>query len=130
MNITDVKELLQAGFTASEIREMLADKKEKAPAEPAAAPEVKKEKAPAEPAAAPEVKKEKAPAAAPEKSVEPEKKDSAKELSDAVSAAIAKSFKPFEEIYNKLATLAGMPSIADVQPKGIEDIITNFFKED
>ena len=115
MNITDVKELLQAGFTASEIREMLADKKEKAPAEPAAAPEVKKEKAPA---------------AAPEKSVEPEKKDSAKELSDAVSAAIAKSFKPFEEIYNKLATLAGMPSIADVQPKGIEDIITNFFKED
>lgn len=116
MNITDVKELLQAGFTASEIREMLADKKEEAPAEPAAAPEVKKEEA--------------APATAPEKPAEPEKKDSAKELSDAVSAAIAESFKPFEEIYNKLATLAGMPSIADVQPKGIDDIITNFFKED
>lgn len=116
MNITDVKELLQAGFTASEIREMLADEKEEAPAEPAAAPEVKKEEA--------------APAAAPEKTIEPEKKDSAKEISDAVSAAIAESFKPFEEIYNKLATLAGMPSIADVQPKGIDDIITNFFKED
>lgn len=116
MNITDVKELLQAGFTAAEIREMLADKKEEAPAEPAAAPEGKKEGA--------------APAAAPEKPAEPEKKDSAKELSDAVSAAIAESFKPFEEIYNKLATLAGMPSIADVQPKGIDDIITNFFKED
>ena len=116
MNITDVKELLQAGFTASEIREMLADKKEEAPVEPAAAPEEKKEEA--------------APAAAPEKPAEPEKKDSAKEISDAVSAAIAESFKPFEEIYNKLATLAGMPSIADVQPKGIDDIITNFFKED
>lgn len=116
MNITDVKELLQAGFTASEIREMLADKKEEAPAEPAAAPEVKKEEA--------------APAAAPEKTAEPEKKDSAKEISDAVSAAIAESFKPFEEIYNKLATLAGMPSISDVQPKGIDDIISNFFKED
>lgn len=117
MNITDVKELLQAGFTASEIREMLADKKEEAPAEPAAAPEVKKEEAAA--------------AAAPEVPAEPEKKkDSAKEISDAVSAAIAESFKPFEEIYNKLATLAGMPSIADVQPKGIDDIITNFFKED
>lgn len=115
MNITDVKELLQAGFTASEIREMLADKKEEAPAEPAAAPEVKKEEAPA---------------AAPEKPAEPEKKDSAKEISDAVSAAIAESFKPFEEIYNKLATLAGMPSISDVQPKGIDDIISNFFKED
>lgn len=113
MNITDVKELLQAGFTAAEIREMLADKKE-------AAPEVK-------PEAAPEVK-EAAPAA--EKPTEPEKKDSAKEISDAVSAAIAESFKPFEEIYNKLATLAGMPSISDVQPKGIDDIISNFFKED
>ena len=117
MNITDVKELLQAGFTAAEIREMLADKKE-------AAPEVK-------PEAAPEVKKEEtAPAAAPKKPAEPEKKDSAKEISDAVSAAIAESFKPFEEIYNKLATLAGMPSISDVQPKGIDDIISNFFKED
>lgn len=116
MNITDVKELLQAGFTASEIREMLADKKEEAPAEPAAAPEVKKEEA--------------AEAVAPEKPAEPEKKDSAKEISDAVSAAIAESFKPFEEIYNKLATLAGMPSISDVQPKGIDDIISNFFKED
>lgn len=114
MNITDVKELLQAGFTAAEIREMLADKKE-------AAPEVK-------PDAAPEVKEESAPAA--EKPAEPEKKDSAKEISDAVSAAIAESFKPFEEVYNKLATLAGMPSISDVQPKGIDDIISNFFKED
>ena len=117
MNITDVKELLAAGFTAAEIREMLADKKEEVPAEPEAAPEVKKEEAAA--------------AAAPEAPAEPEKKkDSAKEISDAVSAAIAESFKPFEEIYNKLATLAGMPSIADVQPKGIDDIITNFFKED
>ena len=114
MNITDVKELLQAGFTAAEIRDMLADKKE-------AAPEVK-------PEAAPEVKEEAAPAA--EKPAEPEKKDSAKEISDAVSAAIAESFKPFEEVYNKLATLAGMPSISDVQPKGIDDIISNFFKED
>lgn len=112
MNITDVKELLQAGFTAAEIREMLADKKEAAPEKPEAAPEVK----------------EAAPAA--EKPAEPEKKDSAKEISDAVSAAIAESFKPFEEIYNKLATLAGMPSISDVQPKGIDDIISNFFKED
>ena len=114
MNITNVIELLQAGFTAAEIREMLADKKE-------AAPEVK-------PEAAPEVKEEAAPAA--EKPAEPEKKDSAKEISDAVSAAIAESFKPFEEVYNKLATLAGMPSISDVQPKGIDDIISNFFKED
>ena len=114
MNITDVKELLQAGFTAAEIREMLADKKE-------AAPE-------STPEAAPEIKEEAAPAA--EKPAEPEKKDTAKEISDAVSAAIAESFKPFEEIYNKLATLAGMPSISDVQPKGIDDIISNFFKED
>lgn len=109
MNIADVKELLQAGFTAAEIREMLTEKT------PEDATDI------SEKIAEPEVKE--APA-------EPEKKDSAKEISDAVSKAIADSFKPFEEIYTKLATLAGMPSIADVQPKGIEDIITNFFKED
>ena len=107
MNISEVKELLAAGFTADEIRKM------EAPAEV-------KEEPKAEPA--PEVKEE--PAKAPE-----EKNDAAK-ISDAVSAAIAESFKPFEDLYKKLSTLAGMPSMADVKPKGIEDIISNFFKED
>lgn len=109
MNIQEVKELLAAGFTADEIRSMM-------PAEKKAEPEVKQEVKP----------EEKAPEAKPEKAPE----DNIAKISDAVSNAIAEGFKQFEGLYNKLATLAGMPSMADVQPKGIDDIISNFFKED
>ena len=118
MNIQEVKELLAAGFTADEIRSMM-------PAEKKADPEVKQEVKPEE--KAPEVKQEeKAPEVKPEKAPE----DNIAKISDAVSAAISEGFKQFEGLYNKLATLAGMPSMADVQPKGIDDIISNFFKED
>lgn len=115
MNIQEVKELLAAGFTADEIRSMSAD--------PKAEPEVKQEV----PEKAPEVKQEeKTPEAKPEKAPE----DNIAKISDAVSNAIAEGFKQFEGLYNKLATLAGMPSMDEVQPKGIDDIISNFFKED
>jgi len=110
MNIQEVKELLAAGFTADEIRSMM-------PAEKKAEPEVKQEVKPEE--KAPEVKQE-------EKAPE----DNIAKISDAVSNAIAEGFKQFEGLYNKLATLAGMPSMDEVQPKGIDDIISNFFKED
>lgn len=117
MNIQEVKELLAAGFTADEIRSMSAD--------PKAEPEVKQEIKPEE--KAPEAKQEeKAPEAKPEKAPE----DNIAKISDAVSNAIAEGFKQFEGLYNKLATLAGMPSMDEVQPKGIDDIISNFFKED
>lgn len=119
MNIQEVKELLAAGFTADEIRSMM-------PAEKKAEPEVKQEVKPEE--KAPEVKQEeKAPEVKPEEKA-PE--DNIAKISDAVSNAIAEGFKQFEGLYDKLAKLAGMPSMADVQPKGIEDIISNFFKED
>lgn len=118
MNIQEVKELLAAGFTADEIRSMM-------PAEKKAEPEVKQEVKPEE--KAPEAKQEeKAPEAKPEKAPE----DNIAKISDAVSNAIAEGFKQFEGLYNKLATLAGMPSMDEVQPKGIDDIISNFFKED
>lgn len=109
MNIQEVKELLAAGFTADEIRSMM-------PAEKKAEPEVEQEVKPEE--NAPEVKPEKAP------------EDNIAKISDAVSAAISEGFKQFKDLYDKLATLTGMPSMADVQPKGIDDIISNFFKED
>ena len=116
MNIQEVKELLAAGFTADEIRSMMS-------ADPKAEPEVKQEV----PEKAPEVKQEeKAPEAKPEKAPE----DNIAKISDAVSNAIAEGFKQFEGLYNKLATLAGMPSMDEVQPKGIDDIMSNFFKED
>ena len=114
MNISEVKELLAAGFTAEEIRKM------EAPAEPEvtisdSAPVLDAESGETKTYA--EIKTE-------------DKKDDAAKISDAISAAISESFKPFEDLYQKLSKLAGMPSMADVKPKGIEDIISNFFKEE
>ena len=63
-------------------------------------------------------------AAKPETKAEPDV------IETKVSEAIDKAFKPFEDLYNNMAKLANMPSLNDVQPKGIEDIIDNFFKGD
>ena len=38
--------------------------------------------------------------------------------------------KLYEENMAKVMKMAGMPSLDDVKPKGIEDIISNFFKEE
>ena len=105
MNVNDVINLVNAGFTKEEIIKMTSAEKVPTP-EPVKAehaPEVKKEPAP-------EVKKEES---APD---------------DKISDAVSKALKPFEELYNNMAKLAGMPSISDIQPKGIDDIIDNFFK--
>lgn len=108
MNIEDVKKLIDAGFSAEEIRSMMnapsssSDMPEAAPAE---APEAPQE-------AAPEVKT--APAAP----------------AFDIAAEVKKALQPFEDLYNKMSMLAGMPSIQDVQPKGIDDIITKFFEKE
>ena len=38
--------------------------------------------------------------------------------------------KPIEDHFAKIAKLAGMPSLDNVEPKGIDDIISHFFKEE
>ena len=110
MNFNDVIKLIDAGYSKAEIdalasRELSSDQPS---AEPAAAPE------PA--AAAAEAK-----ASAPEAKPQPEQ-----DLSKLISEAIAKELKAFGEQMK----MPAMPSIGDIQPKGIEDVIRNFFKED
>ena len=71
----------------------------------------------------PEVKK-----AEPEPAkAEPEK---AEDYENKVNAAIEKALMPFKDLYNNMAKLAAMPSIDNVEPKGIDDIIDSFFKGD
>ena len=88
MNVNDVINLVNAGFTKEEIIKMTSTEKVPTP--------------------------------------EPVKEESAPD--DKISDAVSKALKPFEELYNNMAKLAGMPSISDIQPKGIDDIIDNFFK--
>lgn len=113
MKTTDVLKLIDAGFTAEQILKM------DAPEEPEKQPEIK------------EAKQEKL---EPEKKPEPEKKQDPAVDPD-VKKVIDQALKSMEEAMDKnLKSMAEafrlqlQPSIGDVKPLGIEDVITNFFK--
>lgn len=109
MEAKDVLDLVKAGFSKEEI--MILAKSSK---QPEAASEEK-------PQPEEEPKPEKAPEAAPEEKPAPDPQE-------AVNAAVKEALKPFEDLYDHMAKLAGMPSIDNVQPKSIDDIVDNFFK--
>ena len=124
MNANDVLKMIDAGFTADEIRKMTAS-----PADSVShvlSPEPKKEaedKAASAPAAPAEETKE-APA------VEEKKEDPIEKMLAEIRENMAADRKLYEENMAKVMKMAGMPSLDDVKPKGIEDIISNFFKEE
>ena len=124
MNANDVLKMIDAGFTADEIRKMTAS-----PADSVShvlSPEPKKEaedKAASAPAAPAEETKE-APAE------EAKKEDPIEKMLAEIRENMAADRKLYEENMAKVMKMAGMPSLDDVKPKGIEDIISNFFKEE
>lgn len=100
MNVADVLKLVEAGFTAQQISHMLA------------APE------PEKPAPA-----EEKPAPAPEpKAAEASLDDIYKKLSEQIDSKFAEMLEAFKMPAN--------PSIQDITPLGLDDIIRNFFKEE
>lgn len=106
MTINDVLKLVNAGFTAAQISEMISAENLTNTATPEAAEVIpEKEKLPAENPTS----------AAPQ----PQEVD----IMEAID-------KKFAELYSNLKNGAAAPSIGDIKPRGIEDIITNFFKED
>lgn len=108
MKLNELLELTRAGFTKEEILKLAGDSASSASATPEKAPEA----ASAAPAAAPEEKKEEKPET---------------DISAVIEKEIAKAFKPFETLYNNIAEKANMPSIGNVEPRGIDDIINDFF---
>ncbi len=126
MNANDVLKMIDAGFTADEIRKMTAS-----PADSVShvlSPEPKEEAKAASSPAAPveEVKEDPAAEAKPE--AKPE--DVMESIKKTISDQIAANMKSYEDNMAKVMKMAGMPSLDDVKPKGIEDIISNFFKEE
>lgn len=103
MTIDDILKLVNAGFTAEQIGQMM---RAGAP-EPQPSPEP--EAAPAAAAADPE----------PAKDPEP---DVYKQLSDKIDAKFAEMAEAFK--------MPAVPSIGDIKPLGLDDIIKNFFKEE
>lgn len=111
MDVEKVLKLINAGFTADEIRNLLA--KTPVPVDGALQPEAP------EPAQAPEP----APAPAPD----PVPADPA---ADPVVAALQGQIQALGESIKQLSNNIVNPTLNDVKPLGIDDIITRFFKED
>lgn len=55
---------------------------------------------------------------------EPEEKE---DLGAIIEQKIGEAFKPFENLYNNIAVKANMPTIGKIEPKGVDDIINDFF---
>lgn len=103
MTINDIITLTKAGFSKDEIIKLGA-------AEPATADpkDEKKQPEPEEGGAKPE---------------------DASDISDIISEKVDQALAPFEQLFDKMAEKIGLgPSIDNVEPKGIEDIIADFFK--
>lgn len=121
MELKDIITLVNAGYTKADVDALI--EKNNSFASPVDTPEP-------EPAAEPKKDPNPEPSAAgrpePEIKTEPEvKEDPTKAVNDAITEAL----KPFNDLYDKMAKMAGMPSLDSVQPKGIEDIISNFLKD-
>lgn len=109
MTAEQLLKLVDAGFDKEEILKI---------ASLPSAQEQKEPEAAEQGTAAPE-----APAPAPV-----EIKNENQDISKMIEDKITEVFEPFKDLYTNMAKMAGMPSMQDVQPKGIEDIITDFFK--
>lgn len=116
MTVQEIFKLLDAGFTAAEIRAM--DPDEQPDPAPAADPKPEEKPAPAaEPAADPAPE-------APASSSQPA--SSGPDPLDAIKQQI----QGLTDVVDKMSKAIIMPNMDNVKPLGIEDIITNFFKED
>lgn len=117
MTTTEVLKLIDAGFTAEEIRGM------QSPATPAVStPEIAPEQitVTAEPAPAPApIQEEPAPA-------EPAPAAPGPDPLDDIKQQIAGLASTVKEMSKSIIT----PNLADIKPQSIEDVISNFFKED
>ena len=112
MKLEDLIALSKAGFTKEDIIKLVQ-------------PSGSSNTAPEAPAAAPS-----APAPAPEPAVKEEPKEAApaEDIGALIDSKLSEAFKPFENLYNQIATKANMPTIGSVEPKGVDDILTNFFE--
>lgn len=108
MTIDDIISLTKAGFTKDDIFKLTGSVSAPVVSPSSTAP------APEQPAATEQ------PAPAPE----PEEKE---DLGAIIEQKIGEAFKPFETLYNNIAIKANMPQIGNIEPRGVEDIVNDFF---
>ena len=123
MTLDDVITLAKAGYTKEEIARFSLTNTSAAK-DKSEAPKAQNE-APAAAATKTEPEKKEAPAPAAPAAETPTGSDPFAAFNEAAEKALA----AFTEKLDKFTTLAGMPSISNVVPKGVEDIISGFLKE-
>ena len=104
MELKDLMKLVDAGFSKDEIMKLAAAGTKEEPAKEEPKAEENKEEPKAEEPKAPE------------------------DPNAGIAEAIKEAMKPFEAMYEKMALMAGKPSFEKIQPKGIDDVIDDFFK--
>ena len=104
MELKDLMKLIDAGFSKDEIIKLTAAGTKEEPAKEEQKAEEIKEEQKAEESKAPE------------------------DPNAGIADAIKEAMKPFEAMYEKMALMAGKPSFDKIQPKGIDDVIDDFFK--
>lgn len=109
MELKDLMKLVDAGFSKEEIMKLAAasTKKEEPAKEEQKAEEIKEEQ------------KE-------EQKVEEQK--TSEDPNAGIAEAIKEAMEPYKAMYEKMALIAGKPSFEKIQPKGIDDIVDEFFK--
>ena len=105
MELKDLMKLVNAGFSKEEIMKLAAAG---APKEEPAKEEPKAEKIKEEPKA--------------------EEPKAPEDPNAGIAEAIKEAMKPFQSMYEKMSLMAGTPSFEKIQPKGIDDVIDDFFK--
>ena len=109
MELKDLMKLVDAGFSKDEIMKLAAAGTQK---------EEQKEEPVKEEQKAEEIKEEQ----------KAEEQKAPEDPNAGIAEAIKEAMKPFEAMYEKMALMAGTPSFEKIQPKGIDDVIDDFFK--
>ena len=115
MNVNEILKLIDAGFTVDEIRKMDFSGNAKIPETPAAPDPV--------PASDPEPE---SPSPDPVPALDPKPESPGPDPLDAIKQQIAGLTGVVEQMSKAIV----MPTIDNVQPLGLDDIVKRFFKED
>ena len=139
MDPKEVLKLIEAGFTADEIRKMMPEEKKTEPAQPEpkkeepkkAEPKIAKAEEPKK--AEPKIAKAEEPKQAEPKiakAEEPKKEEPAGTNFDEIISGINKKIDDLTGAIGKISKISLFPAMENVKSLGIDDVIDNFFKEE
>ena len=121
MTLQEVMKLVNAGFTADDVRKMMAEEPKQ---------ESKQESKQEQSAPAKNEKQDIEKKPEIEKPEEPKKEAAASPSFEDVISGINQKIDALAGAVNKISSISMFPSIEGIKPLGIDDVIDKFFKEE